>query len=580
MPLKKTAETEHRTSRGQFEIAGAGVLHKAMAIIDAVAASGGSARVSDLSTATGMPLGTLHRLLSALVSERMLKQDARNKTYLLGSRISELSTSAGEHLDVGKMVDTTITELNRETGESVAVALVEGDQVVYRAKRDGNGLLRISVKMGERQPLHATAVGKSVLAFMDPDQFRRAMRRIHLARFTDHTIIDQTALHTALADIRSRGVALEDEEHYQGVKSIAVPLIDRRGYAFGALAITGPAVNLAPAKLEAWTSRLLDAAQQVSVQLGGDPPMLNPLPPEPDIVPRDIELKYRAAAYLGSSPLWDHRNGMLYWIDVLEPSINLFDPATRRNEAIRMDDLACGIALHRDMGKLVVALRTSIGIFDLKARRLEIVATAATDFWEHRFNKGGCDAAGRFWTSNLHMGGLPGAGCLFRLDADGSFTKMDTGLTLPNALAFSPDSRKLYLTDSAVRTIFAYDYDLASGTLSERRELVKIAPNLGRPAGLAVDRDGALWSTHTDGWRITRYSPEGAVISYFGLPVPSANGCGFGDADLGTLYISTARDRLSPRRLVDAPLSGSLFAYRPAGVAGAGASRFGEAGRF
>src|SRR5262249_45139968 len=116
-----------------------------MAVIDAVADSGGSVRVSDLSVATGMPLGTLHRLLSALVSERLLTQDARNKTYRLGSRISELSHSAGEHLDVGKMVDASISQLNRETGESVAVALIEGDQVVYRAKRDGKGLLRISV---------------------------------------------------------------------------------------------------------------------------------------------------------------------------------------------------------------------------------------------------------------------------------------------------------------------------------------------------------------------------------------------------------------------------------------------------
>lgn len=537
-------------------------------------------RVSDLSLATGMPLGTLHRLLSALVSERLLKQDARTKTYLLGSRIAELSNSAGEHLDVGKMVDANIAQLNRETGESVAVALVEGDQVVYRAKRDGNGLLRISVKVGERQPLHATAVGKAVLAFMDPDQFRRAMRRIHLARFTDRTIVDAITLNTALADIRYRGVALEDEEHYQGVKSLAVPLIDRRGYAFGALAITGPAVNLAPAKIEAWTGRLLDAAQQVSVQLGGDPPMLNPAPPEPNAVPREIELKYRAAAYLGSSPLWDCRNEMIYWLDVLGPSINIFDPKTGRNDAIQMDDLACGMALHRDMDKLVVAMRTCVGVFDLSARKLEPIVTAGPDFWEHRFNKGGCDAAGRFWTSNMHMGGLPGAGCLFRLDTDGSFTKMDTGLTLPNALAFSPDNRRLYLTDSAARTIYSYDYDLVSGTLSERHELVKVAPNLGRPAGLAVDREGTLWSTHTDGWRITQYSPAGEVISYFGLPVPSANGCGFGDADLGTLYISTARDRLSPRRLVDAPLSGSLFAYRPANIVGAGATRYGEAGRF
>jgi sugar lactone lactonase YvrE len=100
-----------------------------------------------------------------------------------------------------------------------------------------------------------------------------------------------------------------------------------------------------------------------------------------------------------------------------------------------------------------------------------------------------------------------------------------------------------------------------------------VPASLGRPTGLAVDIDGFLWSVHADGARLTRYTPDGSVERVVGLPVPRANGCGFGGPDMRTLYITTSRDRLSFRRLADAPLSGSLFAYR-APAAGLPAHRY------
>lgn len=558
------------------EIPGAGTLHKAVAVLDLVASAGAPVRISDLLEKTGMPLGTLHRLLSALVAERLLKQDPRTKAYALGSRIVDLAHSAGDSADIPRLVGPAIDQLAARTGESVAVALVEGDQIVYRAKRDGSGVLRISVKVGDRVPLHAASVGKAVLAYMDPDQLSRAMRGTPLTPHTSRTIGDWEHLGRDLAGVRRRGYALEDEEYVAGVRSVAAPILDRRGYAIGALTVIGPKVNLDDATIDSWSGRLIEAAQDVAVLLGSDMPSQRLAAPDPGTVPTTLELRLRVPAFLGSSPLWDARSSMLYWIDVLAPSLSRFDPGTSGNEVFPMEDLVGGVGLHADPGKLVVALRTEVAEFDLGTRRLRKLASAPADHGEHRFNKGSCDAAGRFWTSSMHMGGLPGAGCLFCLDPDRGLHIADTGLTLPNALAFSPDGATLYLTDSAARTIFAYDLDLAAGEVGPRRALIKIPPQLGRPAGLAVDREGCLWSTHSDGWRITRYAPTGEVLSFITLPVPSANGCGFGDADLGTLYIATARDRLSPRRLANAPLAGSLFSYRTA-TRGLPPGRFGAA---
>jgi sugar lactone lactonase YvrE len=162
-------------------------------------------------------------------------------------------------------------------------------------------------------------------------------------------------------------------------------------------------------------------------------------------------------------------------------------------------------------------------------------------------------------------------GSLYRFDADFRSTKLRNAIIIPNSLAFSPDGRTMYFADTNRHTLWAYDYDAATGAAT--RERVFADTGKGRPDGSCVDAEGCLWNADYGAARVVRYTPAGKVDRTFELPVTNVTCCCFGGKDLDTLYITTATQRLSPEELARQPLAGSLFALRP-GVRGLAESRF------
>ncbi|MEO2037807.1 MAG: SMP-30/gluconolactonase/LRE family protein, partial [Martelella sp.] len=122
------------------------------------------------------------------------------------------------------------------------------------------------------------------------------------------------------------------------------------------------------------------------------------------------------------------------------------------------------------------------------------------------------------------------------------------------------DNRTFYFTDSGKRTIYAYDFDLEGGEIGNRRVFAEIAAHDGVPDGLTVDAEGFVWTVLWDGWSVQRFDPDGRPERKITLPVPRPTSCTFGGKDMTTLFVTTARIRLSIRQLSDAPLSGSVLA--------------------
>ena len=269
---------------------------------------------------------------------------------------------------------------------------------------------------------------------------------------------------------------------------------------------------------------------------------------------------------LGEVPLWSAKEDVLYWIDVRRPALYAYRPADASVRSWEFQEPVGSYCL-RAKGGMLLAMKSGLFAFDQATGSLERLFDPEPEHPNNRLNDGKCDRQGRFWVGSMNDGDRLPTGSLFMIDQDLSCRRALQGITIPNSLAWSPDGRTMYFSDTPTLRIMAYDYDPASGTLSGERQFADLSSHPGRPDGSTVDIDGCLWNAEVRGSRVVRYTPNGKVDRIIELPVSGVTSCAFGGVDMRTLYITTATQRLSEQELAQEPLAGGLFAV-DAGVAG------------
>ena len=275
--------------------------------------------------------------------------------------------------------------------------------------------------------------------------------------------------------------------------------------------------------------------------------------------PFECVLDVRAS--LGECPVWSGDERALYWIDINAPSLNRFDPATGANLSWPMPSSIGSFAV-RAQGGFVVALRDGIWLVDRAGRLGDRVAEAPYDPSHHRFNDGRADPAGRFWVGTMNERRDGASAALYRLDRYFTLTEMADGITISNGLAWSPDRRTLYHADTPARTISAYPFDAAAGTIGGRRVFAHFEGETERPDGAAVDSEGCYWIAFYRGGKIVRLSARGERLGEYPVPAMCPTMCAFGGPDLRTLYVTTARQMREPDELARLPQSGGIFAMQ------------------
>jgi sugar lactone lactonase YvrE len=263
---------------------------------------------------------------------------------------------------------------------------------------------------------------------------------------------------------------------------------------------------------------------------------------------------------LGEGPVWNPTEQVLYWVDIREPSICRYDPVRCSLTAWTMPELIGSLAV-RSRGGLLLALHSRLARFDPQTLEIVSIASPEADSPHKRFNDGKCDRRGRFWVGSMNneVRGDP-SGVLYRLDAKHECVRMEAGFSTPNSLAWSPDDKWMYFADTFTRTIFAYAFDIDSGTISNRRVFAQIPEGSGGPDGSTVDTDGCLWNAVFGGWCLHRYTPDGRVDRVVDLPISQPTSCAFGGPNLDILYVTSATNRLRPGELSHQPLAGRLLA--------------------
>ncbi len=299
------------------------------------------------------------------------------------------------------------------------------------------------------------------------------------------------------------------------------------------------------------------------------------------MVAMQAELILDARNATGECPVWDAREQALYWVDIPARKLNRWsslDNRVRSWEAPQM--LAC-IASYGD-GSWLAGMED--GLFRVSPQDDGTLAWQRLIDVEHarpnmRFNDGRCDRQGRFWAGTMFMDMAEASttGALYRYSSGQRepLSPCVTDMIVPNGLGFSPDGKIMYLSDShpSVQKIWAFDYDLDTGTPHNRRLFVDMNQHPGRPDGAAVDADGCYWICGNDEGLIHRFTPAGELDRSLPVPVKKPSMCAFGGRDLDTLFVTSIRPGGD---LSDQPLAGAVFALRP-GVKGLEEPLFGAA---
>jgi len=285
------------------------------------------------------------------------------------------------------------------------------------------------------------------------------------------------------------------------------------------------------------------------------------------------ECVIRSDDVLGECTVWCERDQVLWWVDIRGPSLKRYNPANGEVRAVSLSEAIGSFGLTRSGGMLIAGMKSGLYMLDPGSGALKLVAAPERDNPGNRFNDGRCDRGGRFWAGTMNDGPREPTGSLYRLDPDGSCASMRSGIVIPNSIAWSPDDRVMYFADTYLNTIWAYDFDLATGAMRNERVFADCSNQPGHPDGSCVDADGCLWNAEYGGWRVVSHTPDGRIDCVIELPVSNPTCCCFGGKDFDTLYISTARQRLTPDQLAREPLAGGLFAARP-GVRGLPEARF------
>jgi sugar lactone lactonase YvrE len=274
-----------------------------------------------------------------------------------------------------------------------------------------------------------------------------------------------------------------------------------------------------------------------------------------------LECVLDVKASLGEGPVWSVDEQVLYWVDINAPALNRFDPATGINAAWPMPQ-SIGSFVLRASGGFVAAMRDGFWLVSRDGGPLRRIVGAPYDPAHHRFNDGRADPQGRFWAGSMNEKRDANTACLYRLDPNLELAAMIPGVMISNGLAWSPDARTMYHSDTPARTVWAWDFDAATGAIANRRVFARFDGDKDRPDGAAVDREGCYWSAFYGAGKVVRLSPAGERLAEYPLAAMAPTMCAFGGPDLKTLFVTSARQRRDAEELERLPQSGGIFAMR------------------
>ena len=263
---------------------------------------------------------------------------------------------------------------------------------------------------------------------------------------------------------------------------------------------------------------------------------------------------------LGETPIWEPEENALYWVDWGGQPTCRFDLATGKFTTFPVSMPVTALARRASGGMIAIAFQGLYG-WEPKTNEYNLIfGPPEPDKPDMCYNDAAVDRQGRLLVGTVNMKDpfIPD-GSLYRLDTNGSLHLLDTGYATANGIGLSPDGKTVYVADQRHNQIIALDYDTVKGTTSNRRLLARIPDDEGMPDGLIVDAEGFIWNGHWDGWKLTRYDPDGKIERVIRFPVQHVISFAFGGRDLNELFVTTSAWDFGDEEWKQQPWAGDLF---------------------
>jgi IclR family KDG regulon transcriptional repressor len=256
-------ETDESQPRGGIQSIG-----RAFQLLKEIAFARDGIALSELSKRVGLHNSTTFHILKTMVSLGYVRQVRDTKRYRIGRPLFALAAGALDEIEMVSCATPILEDLSQETGESCHFSVRSGDAVMVMARTSGPGAFQLTNRVGILRPAHCTALGKVILAALDPDQFERFLKRADLKAHSPKSITDPDLLRREIADVRRTGIAFDDGEFDGEVRCIAVPVLDFSGQTLGAIGVSGPVWRMSIQTLQAQADTVRRAASQLSAAFG------------------------------------------------------------------------------------------------------------------------------------------------------------------------------------------------------------------------------------------------------------------------------------------------------------------------
>jgi len=248
-------------------VAGVGVLKKALRILELVQASGSGLGVNEIGQKINISRSTAYRVLSHLEREGYVARTDRG-VYRIGAKLVRLASQASSPSALQDVARPVLQKLSQATGETVNLAVLDGDQVLYIEVIESAHDFRLVSKIGMRRPIHSTALGKALAAFLRPGECEYLIGLMSFQRLTPQTITSRTELERELEKVRCQGYALDNEETVLGARCVGAPILNSRGEALASVSIAGPVTRVSEDKIPRFAVALKQAATEIANYLG------------------------------------------------------------------------------------------------------------------------------------------------------------------------------------------------------------------------------------------------------------------------------------------------------------------------